>query len=437
MNYPRVLIIGQSFSGISGASITLRNLFEDWPKDKIAVASNSIDEYDENTFKYSYNNYRLGDSEISVISPFNSFFSLKKSRILKKEKVINSRKISITNQSRLKSIIKKFFIKTGINSVRFNYSTSNEFINWYKSFAPQIVYSAVGDLDLIRFLLKIKDIDNVPIALHIWDDWPNTLADRTFFKRYWQKKIDAEFRDLLLVSNKLLSISDMMSKEYKRLYNREFIPFHNPINIEEWDTNNPVLKIDKSNIILYVGKINKDTIELLLLMSQTVQVLNKENKNGKYSFHIYSPDRGYNLDRFYQYKETVVFNAIPHEQVISVMKKASILFLPLGFSEKSIRYTRLSMPTKVSEFMISGTPIIVMAPPEIALTKYAKDYKWAMVVDEKNLQLLKEAILKLTIQDVFVEELIFKAVTLAKDKHDASKVREYFKMQLIDVARNE
>jgi hypothetical protein len=37
--YPKILIIGQSFHKKSGGGITISNLFNGWPKDRLAVAS--------------------------------------------------------------------------------------------------------------------------------------------------------------------------------------------------------------------------------------------------------------------------------------------------------------------------------------------------------------------------------------------------------------
>ena len=46
--------------------------------------------------------------------------------------------------------------------------------------------------------------------------------------------LNIEFRNLLDKSSALMSICDAMSEEYKIRYNKDFIPFHNPIEIEQW-----------------------------------------------------------------------------------------------------------------------------------------------------------------------------------------------------------
>lgn len=90
------------------------------------------------------------------------------------------------------------------------------------------------------------------------------------------------------------------------------------------------------------------------------------------------------------YREPVPYAELPHK-----FGEADILYLPYDFSEKSLRFIRYSMPTKASEYMVSGTPVLIFAPSDTALARYAEEYRWAKVVTENNLDSLKEALLVL------------------------------------------
>lgn len=70
------------------------------------------------------------------------------------------------------------------------------------------------------------------------------------------------------------------------------------------------------------------------------------------------------------------------------MTKADLLVIPLDFDEMSIRFARYSMPGKTSEYMASGTPILVYAPERTALSMYAKREKWGYSVNRRDVTIL-------------------------------------------------
>jgi glycosyltransferase involved in cell wall biosynthesis len=85
------------------------------------------------------------------------------------------------------------------------------------------------------------------------------------------------------------------------------------------------------------------------------------------------------------------------------------------------------MPTKASEYMISGTPIIIFAPEVTAIVKYAKEYGWAKVVTENQIEDLSKAIEEL-IQDPLSREKFAKnAIAIAENNHDAKIVTSKFR----------
>jgi len=113
-----------------------------------------------------------------------------------------------------------------------------------------------------------------------------------------------------------------------------------------------------------------------------------------------------------------------------ILPEYDILFLPLGFDKKSVRFTQLSMPTKTSEYMISGTPILVNAPHQVGLTHYAMHEKWGYLVTSEGIEDLKKAIIELYESRDLREKLGNKAREVAINKHDALVVREQFRFLL-------
>jgi glycosyltransferase involved in cell wall biosynthesis len=122
-----------------------------------------------------------------------------------------------------------------------------------------------------------------------------------------------------------------------------------------------------------------------------------------------------------------VKNTIPHHDMPELLSGYDLLLLPLDFDKEGINFARYSMPTKASEYMASGTPILVFADLQTALAKYAASAGWAYIVSEMSSLALREALNLLMSDQALRESLARKAKTMAIQNEDATMVRQKFK----------
>ena len=202
------------------------------------------------------------------------------------------------------------------------------------------------------------------------DDWPSTISRNGLFKKYWKTKIDREFRVLLNKMDLYLSISDAMSAEYKKRYGKEFIPFHNPIDISKFsEVRRNKKAADKTFRILYLGRIgvaNQNSI------SSFASAVSKHKTDlYKIELEMFTPGVNYRVSKIIGSLENVkILPPVNYEMVPALLTQYDLLLLPLDFTKTGFKYSQYSIPTKASEYMISGTPIIVFAPKETAISKF-------------------------------------------------------------------
>jgi glycosyltransferase involved in cell wall biosynthesis len=110
--------------------------------------------------------------------------------------------------------------------------------------------------------------------------------------------------------------------------------------------------------------------------------------------------------------------------------KADFLLLPYDFSKKATNYIQYSMPTKASEFMASGTPIIAFGPAQTAVIKYAKKYNWAKVITENKPESIASGIKQLIMCQSERESISANAKWMASRNHDITQVSQQFKQVL-------
>ena len=85
------------------------------------------------------------------------------------------------------------------------------------------------------------------------------------------------------------------------------------------------------------------------------------------------------------------------------------------------------MPTKAPEYMMSGTPIILFAPKNTAITKYCEKYKCARVVSKYDIGELSKAIKDLIHSESERKKIAQSAVRTAEEKHNSTIITKNFK----------
>lgn len=434
MALPKVLIIGQPFNNDTGGGITLSNLFNGWDRDKLAVACSGYLLLDNIDTKVCNTYYQLGNKEHKWRFPFNFLQRKYPSGLIKfDEKRIQNLTIE-KSDFRVKLIMNFFYPLLeylGLYHYIFRTGLSEDFCNWLDAFNPDVIYDQTASRDGILFCVAVHSYLKKPLIFHMMDDWPSTISDKGLFKNYWHKKIDNEFRILLDKASVLMSISDEMAHEYKIRYNKDFITFHNAIDIGFWEKHQKTsYELSDSPTILYAGRIGLGIETSLELITKAIERVNDELKISV-KFILQTQGKPKWIDN---YKSVVHNNFVSYNDLPKVFSEADFLLLPYDFSKKSIKYIRYSMPTKAPEYMISGTPIIIFAPEVTAIVKYAKEDEWAKVITENKISEISESI-KLLIKN---KELRYKiaqnAIKTAEENHDSTDVKSQFKEVIISVA---
>jgi glycosyltransferase involved in cell wall biosynthesis len=434
MNLPKVLIIGQPFNNNTGGGITLSNLFNGWEKEKVAVVCPAYLLLDNIDTEVCDTYYQLGIKEHKWRFPFNLIQRKYNSGLIKFD---NNRFQDLTiSKSRLRvKIIMNIFYPVLEYFGLFHYLDktilSKELCDWLDEFKPDVIYAQTATRDGILFCLAVLSYLEKPLVFHMMDDWPSTISDHGLFKKYWHRKIDREFRLLLAKADLLMSISEEMAAEYKTRYNRDFITFHNPIDIKFWEKYQKTsYELSASPTILYAGRIGLGIESSLELVAKAVQKVNRElNVSVRFVLQTQEGPEWINNYKNVEHSKFVSYNDLP-----KVFSETDFLLLPYDFSEKSIRYIRLSMPTKAPEYMVSGSPIIIFAPEETTIVKYAEKYEWAKVIKEKSIEGIAAAIKQLIESKELRKHIATNAISIAEKNHNSVNVTDQFKKVICSLA---
>ncbi|MFC2096250.1 glycosyltransferase [Bacteroidota bacterium] len=428
--FPRVLVIGQPFHRNSGPGITISNLFENWPREKLALVADTKN-IQRNDFSICPKAYRLGNKEFKILFPFNFLFRTGKSgQLIQQDK--QKAAIKINKKNKFYLLFEWLFFSLGFNMFAFRIKLSKNLLNFIRDFNPEIIYSQLGKLELIYIVNEIKKEFKIPLAIHFMDDWPLSLG-RGPLKKYWKKKIDKNLRHLLRNTDISFAISEGMKDAYTFRYQKEFSCFHNPIDPTKWKIQlNVSTNVNKEYSILYTGRIRRNHSKSIF---DLIKVIGRLKKRGiLINFDIYTNDWNSRLTiKLSQNKNVNIYSSISHLNIPDLLIKYDLLFLPLEFSSWSQQFVKYSMPTKAPEYMISGVPIFIYAPEQTELVRHARLNNWAFINSDNNLTELENKLLE-SLKDKKIRiQISSNAIKYATNNYSSEKVLNNFRNSFIEL----
>lgn len=440
--YPRILIVGEAFASLTGGGITLTNLFRGWPKEKLAVVSD-LRVYPDTDVCNQY--YRLGASEWSFIWPISLL--LKNKRISGDVIIYGEagepdipldmdgswQKTGISDRKKfLTALLTTIDYMVGGESVMRRLMLSTGLAEWIQRFQPDLIYTQLGSIQLISLTNQLAKTFLIPYVIHIMDDWPSTLYSDKLLAPYVCRRLDKEFNELLNHSSSFFGISQKMCDCYQKRYSRPCIPFHNPLDLDFWlEASKLDWKANTPFRIMYRGHLGMGIQKSLVDICDAVHELYQAGKPVQLEITLTPICDEQTKQKLERPGCVFAKEIIPYREIPSSLAVADLLILAYDFDPPAVNFNRYSMPTRATEFMVSGTPVLVYGPSELAVTEYARNEKWGEVVSERNRKQLVQTLIRLIDDQDLREKLGRRAQQLAIHRHDAVLVREAFRKALV------
>jgi len=436
-DHPRVLFVtSHAFNHLTGGGVTFSNLFQGWPRDRLATIHNDVvPTADDVCNRY----YVLGRRELDLAPPLDRLRDL--ARGGRSDASSGAGGLPQGNPqtaARQSGLMKQIALGLLGSAPPQRARLSAELAAWIDAYRPNILFTVLGSNAMMDLIEQIRLGFRLPMVVHMMDDWPSARPEPGAFGfSEWLKKRRRVVRHLK-AATACLGISDAMCAAYEKRYGRPFLSVQNAVDIPRWQTKarrnaaigKPPYKL------LYVGSVY--AFAQLQSLVDLARAVGKLNDSGlRVEFEISSPAflvAPYRQDL--EVHESVKISE-PMEQddvFYDRIARADALVLPVNFDQRSVTFIRYSMPTKVPAYLSSGTPILVYGPRGVAQVDYAADSGWGLVVSERNDGNLAEALRTILTDMPLRENLQSHAQTVARNRHDAETVRGLFQNALIDAA---
>lgn len=367
----KVLIISNNaFSKTKNNGKTLDSMFEYFQESCVAQLYFNSEAPSSEKFE---NFYQISDSDV-VKSLFTNANKVgrKISRVdstpmanIESSKIINNL-IAKTKKSNIFRLLREVAWLSG------KWDT-NELNSWINNFSPDVIFLCAGDSGFAFDIAKrIRERFKTKFIVYITDDY--VLPRRTLNIFWWIRRnlILNKMRKAVSESNLFITISQKMSDTYKEFLGKESEIAVNMTEMLKSGTE----EVSSGNFVkmVYAGGLHSKRYESLHLLAKSIENYNKKAKK-KVLLEIYSNSnptkeilRKINIKNSSQY-----LGSLDHKELKIVLNNCDVPVFVESFNKKSIESTRLSLSTKIPEYLSLGKPILAIGPANVASMEYLSE----------------------------------------------------------------
>ncbi|MEB3207655.1 MAG: glycosyltransferase [Synechococcus sp.] len=320
LDYPNVLVVSESpFSLDNGFGVTLNSFFDGWPSDRLGLF-------------YMSDTIKLSNRKLAVQS--NAHIPSNRGRRFALSMLIGEKPEWRSHYSRI----------------------------WLhkhlKNFQPDLIYTFFHSDSTLHFGAWIADQLHIPHTIHAGDD-----------------SLGSDLKTINAIKNSrhCIAISDEMAIEYLRRYGRDFKVFRNGASSEYYP---PSVNIqppqNEIKTIRYLGRLypwlHFDSLRLLDLAVDAcrthgihwhVELYGSADLTELISSGILSSNISYK-------------GSVGHKEGVDLLRTADLLVVPLTYDDAQVKSYKYSFPTKLSQFLATGRPVLILSDPATASALFCK-----------------------------------------------------------------
>lgn len=301
---------------------------------------------------------------------------------------------------------------------------SKQLDEWLDKIKPEIIFFVAGDTGYSYSVCEyVAEKTGASINIYITDDYIIPRSKETVLDIIKRKNIYKKLSKALKESKSFFTISEKMRQEYRNIFQKDSMPI---FNVSE------DLRISKdtegiSKTIVYAGSLYYGRYDVIYEVAKCISKLNERN-NCNFYLEIYS---GQEVSDEMKKNLTIhgasaFCGGLNKTDLIQKLNDSGILLFVESFEKEQIEKTRLSLSTKISEYLSVEKPILAIGPKEIGSMEFLSDA--ALCIDDVDK--VEEALLLLNNEEDTWKSYANKARNKYESMGDIHAIRATFIMEL-------
>ena len=420
MQYPKLLIVAnQCLSKQTSNGRTLRNFLTGWPKEHLAQFCTQLEKPD---YDVCDNYYCVTDSEA-----LNAFIGRKRKKL---SSFTQEKSDSLPHSSTKKH--KRNAITMMVRDLIWNSNRwkSKQFDNWVSNFNPQVVLLQAGDS---RFMFNIarKLAIKYNASLIIYNSEGYYFKNFDYFRSkglshylypLFHKLFQREFTKTIKFAQKSIYICDSLKEDYDAEFHLPSETIYTATEVQSREQ----LSTSGSFIVSYLGNLGVGRHKGLIDIAEALQKISPS-----LFLDVYGKIPNDAVKKDFENTPGIHYKGfISYSEVVDVMHKSDLLVHCESFDDFYRIDLKYAFSTKIADSLASGTPFLLYAPKEFAISKYLNKNKAAFVVSEK--EKLTSVINQMKDDFSFRTQYINSAISLVKRKHNLNQNALEFQKTIIE-----
>lgn len=380
----KVLVISRNaWSNKISTGNTLSNFFANWDKDCLANIYCRAEEIDNDIcLKY----YQITENDLirSILHKGTIAGNIKQKEDTRtKDNKINKKSKKLYGFFRNKRWT--VFLWGRELLWKFGKWKNSSFRLFIKEFDPDIIYMPIYDCFYMHDLLVyVSKISNAKIVLFTGDDM-YSLRQFSVSPLYWINRfiLRKKIRKSVELADKCYCLSKEQAEEYEGYFHKEF-----KLLTKEIKSNNIHFPSQKENkdivTMVYTGNIDKGRFESLYTIARSLE--NIELGNKQVMMYIYSGSilTKSMIKKLKCLKKTQFMGEVEATKVFEIQRNADIVIHVESLRLKQRLETRLSLSTKLIDYMQNGCCIFAYGWEKASSILFLKQTRGAMIVTKEK-----------------------------------------------------
>lgn len=290
--------------------------------------------------------------------------------------------------------------------------------NWLNKVNPTTIFAFLpGNKKTAKFISWVAKKYNCKVVMLVTDDHYHDHALKPSLMRKWrydrmQKAIDKVAK----YSDTILGCSELTAEEYGNLFGIKHEAVFTPSAQQFLDM--PLKEQGTTPVIFrYFGNIELERWRVLQALGQAIKEYNGQEQKAK--LEVYTSFNDEKIIDALTIENACEFKGfVQGEEFNQRFESADVAVHIESFSPEMMKYTRLSVSTKIADYVGGGKCILAIGAENLASMVHLAPVSMAV----NKLEDLMEAIEKLVSNPELRQELQIKARTLSEKEHNLTKI---------------
>lgn len=436
--YPRVLVVAaNAVNRVQSAGILMSSLFQDWPRDRLAQIYFPFFHRFPPNAEVCTQYLRVNPLGLARREALDAQIQGRVPRAPAGTKgasgaaAIGGIVHKVVRSSRLRAPLIDPLRET---LVLFPW-LDRRLIEYARSFRPDVVYTLLGTIGIIRGVALIADELDCPVVPHFTDTWIDTRFVGAPFEQRFRRRLSFWLDRVLERAPVLLTVSGVMAQEYQRRFGTPAYFLTQLVEADPYRGGDEPAGSDGAPLrLVYAGNLGLHRATELRRVGDALQTLRAEGVDA--TLDVYTSDNDRDLFGAELENPGVVRMCgwVPATELPDLLTTADVLVHVESDHPDVLPFTRLSFSTKLSQYMMAGRCVLVVGPPEAGCVKEVERMQAGVVAHLQPPEQIVSALRHVLSDEAFRGEMGRRARSLALEHFEAARHRERFRRILGDAA---